>query len=54
MSKQLLILKEENMKLKEIAMNADMVEKLKLENKLMKLELQKMQNGGSSRGSNRM
>ena len=54
MTKQLLILKEENMKLKEIAMNADMVEKLKLENKLMKLELQKMQNGGSSRGSNRM
>eukprot|EP00347_Sterkiella_histriomuscorum_P022281 403331039 len=46
--KELLILKEENLKLKEMAQNADMVEKLKLENKLMKLELQKIKDVGSS------
>lgn len=40
--KELLVLKEENLKLKEMARNTDMVEQLKLENKLMKLELQKM------------
>lgn len=40
--KELLVLKEENIKLKEMARNTDMVEQLKLENKLMKLELQKM------------
>ncbi len=51
MQKQLLILKEENLKLKQIAKNAEMVEKLKLENKLMKLELQKIREGVSSRGS---
>ncbi len=36
------------MKLKEMAQRADMVEKLKLENKLMKLELQKMKDTNSS------
>lgn len=40
--KELLVLKEENIKLKEMARNTDIVEQLKLENKLMKLELQKM------------
>ncbi|CDW85964.1 kinesin motor domain containing protein [Stylonychia lemnae] len=51
--RELLVLKEENLKLKEMAQNADMVERLKLENKLMKLELQKMKEpGGSDYGSN--
>ena len=49
--KELLVLKEENLKLKELAQNSDMVERLKLENKLMKLELQKMKDFGSEYGS---
>ncbi|CDW90867.1 kinesin motor domain containing protein [Stylonychia lemnae] len=42
---QFLRLKEENLKLKEIAQNVDMVEKLKIENKLMRLELQRLKDG---------
>ena len=42
LERQLMLLKEENEKLKQIAKKADIVEKLKLENKLMKLELQKI------------
>ena len=46
-------MKEENLKLKEMSRNADIVEKLKLENKIMKLELQKIKedNNYTSRGS---
>ena len=40
---QLIMLKEENQKLKEIASNVQEVERLKFENKLMRLELQKLQ-----------
>ena len=40
------MLKEENQKLKEIAGSAQEVERLKFENKLMRLELQKLQNSG--------
>ena len=39
---QLIDLKNENLKLREIATNAQEVEKLKLENKIMRLELQRM------------
>lgn len=39
---QLIDLKNENLKLREIATNAQEVERLKLENKIMKLELQRM------------
>ena len=40
--KHLLRLQQENLKLKELAQSADLVERLKLENRLMRLELQKM------------
>jgi len=36
------LLKEENLRLKEMALSQEMVEQLRLENKLMKLEIQKM------------
>lgn len=46
--KQLLLLKEENLRLKEMAANQEAVEQLRLENKLMRLELQKMKEMSSS------
>ena len=39
MNQQLLILKEENSKLRDMASRADMVEKLRYENKAMRMEL---------------
>lgn len=51
---QLIDLKNENLKLREIASNAQEVERLKLENKIMKLELQKIRYDvemGSNKGS---
>eukprot|EP00347_Sterkiella_histriomuscorum_P009120 403342444 len=44
---QLIHLKQENIKLKEIAENVDMVEKLKVENKLMRLEIQRLRDGSN-------
>jgi len=40
--KHLIRLQQENIKLKELAQNTDIIERLKLENTLMRLELQKM------------
>ena len=45
---QLMDLKNENLKLREIASNAQEVERLKLENKIMRLELQKLRVDGDN------
>ena len=44
MSTQLYILKDENDRLRQIALNYDEIEKMKQENKEMRLELQKLKN----------
>ena len=49
---QLIDLKNENLKLREIASNAQEVERLKLENKIMRLELQKIRIDQTESGSN--
>jgi hypothetical protein len=43
-SRQLYQLKDENMRLKEMAMNYEEIERMKQENKEMRLELQKLRN----------
>ncbi len=44
MSTQLYILKDENERLRQIALNYDEIERMKQENKEMRLELQKLKN----------
>ena len=43
-SQQLYILKDENERLRQMAMNYDEIERMKQENKQMRLELQKLKN----------
>jgi hypothetical protein len=43
-SKQLFILKDENERLRQMAMNYDEIERMKQENKEMRLELQRLKN----------
>jgi len=47
---QLLVLKEENSRLKDAAGKVSQVEKLKQENKIMRIELQEMRAQGMSEG----
>ena len=47
-SQQLYILKDENERLRQMAMNYDDIEKMKQENKDMRLELQKLRNNSAS------
>ena len=48
MSTQLYILRDENERLRQIALNYDEIEKMKQENKEMRLELQRLRNNTSS------
>lgn len=50
MHQQLLVLKEENSRLKDAAGKVSQVEKLKHENKVMRIELQEMRAQGMSEG----
>jgi predicted nuclease with TOPRIM domain len=50
--RQLVTLQKENWKLRELAQNSEEVERLKLENKIMRLELQKMRYEEGSGGEN--
>ena len=50
MSTQLYILRDENERLRQIALNYDEIERMKQENKEMRLELQKLRNMTASEG----
>lgn len=52
LSHQLYILKDENERLRQMALNYEDIEKMKEENKLMRLELQKLKMITSDIGSN--
>jgi hypothetical protein len=51
MSTQLYILRDENERLRQMALNYDEIEKMKQENKEMRLELQKLRNMSANEGS---